>query len=193
MAADHYGGMRKTSISKFPVAVKFVERRIYVIRSQKVMLDADLAELYQVPTKRVNEQVQRNLGRFPKDFMFRLTGAEVENLRSQIATSSWGGRRNLPYAFTEHGVAMLSAVLASERAVKMSVLIIRAFVRLRELLANHKDLAVRIERIEDIQHRTTSVITILADEISELKRIPPPGAEEAHRFPAPGMTRGRGA
>jgi len=89
----------------------------------------------------VNEQVQRNLGRFPKDFMFRLKESEVENLRSQIATSSWGGRRNRPYAFTEHGVAMLSAVLASERAVKMSVLIIRAFVRMRELIANHKELA----------------------------------------------------
>src|SRR5579862_1216740 len=101
------------AVSKIPVPVQLVERRIYLIRGQKVMLDADLAELYQVPTKRVNEQVQRNLGRFPKDFMFRLKEAEVENLRSQFATSSWGGRRNLPYAFTEHGVAMLSAVLAS--------------------------------------------------------------------------------
>ena len=89
----------------------------------------------------MNEQVQRNLGRFPKDFMFRLKESEAENLRSQIATSSWGGRRNLPYAFTEHGVAMLSAVLASERAVKMSVLVIRAFVRMGELIANHKELA----------------------------------------------------
>jgi len=111
------------------------------------MLDADLAELYQVSTKRVNEQVQRNPGRFPKDFMFRLTETEAKNLKSQIATSSWGGRRNPPYAFTEHGVTMLSTVLASERAVKMSVLIIRVFVRMRELLANPKDLAIRVERI----------------------------------------------
>ncbi len=116
-AAYHYGDMRstsktttKTAISKLPVPVQLVERRIYMIRGQKVTLDADLAELYQVPTKRVNEQVQRNPGRFPKDFMFRLKEAEAENLRSQIATSSWGGRRNLPYAFTEHGVAMLSAL-----------------------------------------------------------------------------------
>jgi len=176
---------RQTAISKLPVPVQLVERRIYMIRGHKVMLDADLAELYQVSTKRVNEQVQRNPGRFPKDFMFRLTEAETRNLRSQIATSSWGGRRNLPYAFTEHGVAMVSAVLASERAVKMSVLIIRAFVRMRELIANHKDLAVRIERIEDIQQRQVSVITILADETSGLKRIPPPGPKRRIGFPRP--------
>lgn len=154
-----------------------------MIRGQKVMLDADLAELYQVPTKRLNEQVRRNRGRFPKDFMFRLSAAETRNLRSQIATSSWGGRRNLPYAFTEHGVAMLSAVLASERAVKMSVVIIRAFVRMREMPANHKELALRVQRIEDVQHRQTSVITILADEIEDLKRIPPPGPKRRIGFP----------
>jgi hypothetical protein len=176
---------RKTAISNLPVPVKLVERRIYMIRGQKVMLDADLAELYQVPTKRVNEQVQRNPGRFPKDVMFRLTKAEARNLRSQIATSSWGGRRSLPYAFTEHGVAMLSAVLASARAVKMSVLIIRAFVRMRELIANHKDLAMRVEKIEDMQNRQNSVITILADEISEMKAIPPPGPKRRIGFPRP--------
>lgn len=115
--------------------------------------------------------------------MFRLSAAETRNLRSQIATSSWGGRRNLPYAFTEHGVAMLSAVLASERAVKMSVVIIRAFVRMREMLANHKELALRVQRIEDVQHRQTSVITILADEIEDLKRIPPPGPKRGIGFP----------
>jgi ORF6N domain len=176
----------KTSLAKLPVPIQAVERRIYMIRGQKVMLDADLAELYQVPTKRVNEQVQRNPGRFPTDFMFRLTAAEARNLRSQIATSRWGGRRNPPFAFTEHGVAMLSAVLASERAVKMSVLIIRAFVRMRELLANHKDLAIRVERIEDIQKRQVSVITILADEIGELKAIPPPGPKRRIGFPRQG-------
>jgi hypothetical protein len=174
---------RKAALSKIPVPVQLVDRRIYMIRGQKVMLDADLAELYQVPTKRVNEQVQRNRGRFPKDFMFRLSAAEARNLRSQIATSSWGGRRNLPFAFTEHGVAMLSAVLASARAVKMSVVIIRAFVRMRELLANHKELALRVQRIEDVQHRQMSVITILADEIEELKLVPPPGPKRRIGFP----------
>jgi hypothetical protein len=97
-----------------------------------------------------------------------------------------GGRRTLPYAFTEHGVAMLSAVLASERAVKMSVLIIRAFVRMRELIANHKDLAIRVEKIEDMQNRQNSVITILADEISDLKAIPPPGPKHRIGFPRQG-------
>jgi hypothetical protein len=101
-----------------------------------------------------------------------------------------GGRRNLPCAFTEHGVAMLSAVLASERAVKMSVLIIRAFVRMRELLANHKDLAIRVERIEDIRQRQVSVITILAEEISELKAIPPPGPRRRFGFPRQGRRPG---
>ena len=173
----------KAIATKLPIPIQFVERRIYLIRGQKVMLDADLAELYQVPTKRVNEQVGRNPGRFPKDFMFQLSPAEARNLKSQIATSSWGGRRSPPFAFTEHGVAMLSAVLASQRAVKMSVLIIRAFVRLRELIANHKDLALRVERIEDVQDRTASVITLLADEISELKRIPPPGPKRRIGFP----------
>jgi len=129
-----------------------IERRIYLIRSEKVMLDSGLAELYQVPTKRLNEAVKRNRDRFPPDFMFQLTDAEFDDLksqadlnsgsdflRSQIATSSLpGGRRYLPYAFTEHGVAMLSSVLRSPRAIQMNILIARAFVRMRDLLASHK-------------------------------------------------------
>ena len=112
------------------------------------MLDSDLAGLYQVPTKRLNEAVRRNLGRFPADFMFQLTEEELENLRSQIATSSsgHGGRRNPPYAFTEHGVAMLSSVLSSERAVELNILIIRAFVRLREYLADSQGLGSKTGR-----------------------------------------------
>jgi hypothetical protein len=105
-----------------------VERRILVIRGQKVMLDRDLAGLYGVPVKRLNEQVKRNLKRFPGDFMFLLTRQEVMNLKSQIATSSWGGTRKLPYAFTEQGVAMLSSVLNSERAIQVNIAIMRAFV-----------------------------------------------------------------
>ena len=116
------------------------------------MLDTDLAEaeLYQVPTKRLNEAVKRNLDRFPADFMFQLTEEEAAALRSQIATSNAGrgGRRYLPYAFTEHGVAMLSSVLNSQRAVQMNILIIRAFVALREMLTTHKDLARKIEDLE---------------------------------------------
>ena len=132
------------------IPVEFIERKIYLIRGCKVILDSDLAELYQVPTKRLNEAVRRNLGRFPADFMFQLSAEELENLRSQFATSSsgHGGRRHAPYAFTEHGVAMLSSVLTSERAVALNILIIRAFVRLRDYLATHKDLARKL----DVEH-----------------------------------------
>jgi hypothetical protein len=113
------------------VSVELIERRIYVIRGQKVMFDSDLAELYQVTTGNLNLAVRRNAGRFPEDFMFQLTQEEFQNLRLQYASSSfgYGGRRYLPYAFTEHGVAMLSSVLNSERAVQMNILIVRAFVK----------------------------------------------------------------
>ena len=136
------------------------------------MLDADLAELYHVATRALNQQVHRNPGRFPSDFMFQLTPDETANLRSQFVTSSWGGRRTPPYAFTEHGVAMLSSVLKSGRAVQMSILIIRAFVRMRELLASHKNLAARVEKLEASHKRHASVINILAEEIEDLKRPP---------------------
>jgi len=124
------------------------------------MLDSDLAELYQVPTKRVNEAVRRNVGRFPPDFMFQLNEKEVENLRSQNATSSsgHGGRRHPPYAFTEHGVAMLSSVLTSDRAVELNILIIRAFVQLRKYLIAHKDLARKLEDVERTQQEHSAHI-----------------------------------
>jgi len=142
---------KPSATSLLSVPVEMIERRILLIRGQKVMLDFDLAELYQVSTKVFNQAVKRNLGRFPKDFMFQITKMEFENLRSQFVTSSWGGRRYLPYAFTEHGVAMLSSVLNSERAVQMNILIIRAFVKLREVLAAHKDLARKMEELEHQQ------------------------------------------
>ena len=140
------------------------------------MLDADLARLYQVPTKAFNQAVKRNLDRFPEDFMFQLTSKEAEPLRSQIVTSKngRGGRRYLPYVFTEHGVAMLSSVLKSKRAVQMNILIVRAFVKLREMFAARKDWAARLEKLETVQRRQGSVITILAEEIRELKRLPEP-------------------
>ncbi|MBX9660393.1 MAG: ORF6N domain-containing protein [Nitrospiraceae bacterium] len=167
--------IKKPSTTELIVPVERVENRIYLIRGEKVMLDTDLAELYQVPTKRLNEAVSRNHSRFPDDFMFQLTQEEFDNLRSQIATSSsgYGGRRYLPYAFTEFGVAMLSAVLKSERAVQMSILIMRAFVKLRELISSHKDLAARIEKLEANQSQHASVINILAEEIDNLKLLPP--------------------
>jgi hypothetical protein len=125
------------------IPVEIIERKIYLLRGSKVMLDSDLAELYQVPTKRVNEAVRRNPTRFPADFMFQLSAEEFANLKPQIATSSLthGGRRKPPYAFTEHGVAMLSSVLTSERAVELNILIIRAFVRLREYLWVNREAA----------------------------------------------------
>jgi hypothetical protein len=159
-----------------PAPISVIERRIYLIRGEKVMIDAGLADLYQVPTKRLNEAVKRNRDRFPPDFMFQLTEAEFDDfLRSQSATSSLsGGRRYLPYAFTEHGVAMLSSVLRSQRAIQMNVLIVRAFVRMRELLANHKEPAARVEKLETAQREHASVISILADEIDEMKCLPEP-------------------
>ena len=158
-----------------PAPITVIEPRIYLIRGQKVMLDADLAALYEVPTKRLNEAVKRNLDRFPTDFMFQLTEEEFDDLRSQLATSNLpGGRRYLPYAFTEHGVAMLSSVLRSRRAIQMNILIVRAFVRMRELLASHKELAVRVETLEAAQREHASVISILAEEIDEMKCLPEP-------------------
>ena len=126
-----------------------VERSIRIIRGDKVILDEDLAELYGVEVKRLNEQVRRNLNRFPIDFMFQMTKQEFKDLKSQFATSNqWGGRRTPPYAFSEQGVAMLSSVLHSTRAVQVNIEIMRTFVRLRRILASHADLAERLELLE---------------------------------------------
>jgi hypothetical protein len=125
-----------------------IERRILLIRGQKVLLDKDLALLYGVQTRDLNKAVRRNIDRFPGDFMFQLTQGEFENLKYQFGTSSWGGTRKLPLAFTEQGVAMLSSVLRSRRAIHVNVEIMRTFVRLREILATHKDLARKLEELE---------------------------------------------
>ncbi len=122
--------------------------RIFLVRGKKVILDIDLAELYQVSTMRLNEQVKRNSKRFPPDFMFQLTKEEYENLISQIAISSWGGSRKRPKVFTEQGVAMLSSVLNSDRAIQVNIQIIRTFTRLREILSQNKALANKIEKME---------------------------------------------
>jgi hypothetical protein len=126
-----------------------IEQAILLIHGQKVMLDADLAMLYQVTTGNLNAAVKRNPDRFPRDFLFRLTKSEFANLRLQFASSRlWGGRRYPPYAFTEQGVAMLSSVLRSARAARVNVEIMRAFVRLRAMLASHADLARKLEALE---------------------------------------------
>ena len=130
------------------ISLKAIASRIYQIRGTKVMLDSDLAELYGVETKVLKQAVRRNIKRFPDDFMFVLTNQEVRNLRSQIVTSSWGGTRYSPMVFTEQGVAMLSSVLKSERAIEVNIAIMRAFVQLRQMLASHKDLKRKIEAME---------------------------------------------
>ena len=153
--------------------VERIVRRIYVIRSQRVMLDTHLAELYEVPTFRLNEAVKRNRNRFPEDFMFQLTVEEAQSLTSQCAMSKptgRGGRRTLPYAFTEHGVAMLSSVLNSERAVQMNIFIIRAFVKLREVLATNKALAQRIEQLAVTQKDHSALFDIVIKDIQALDK-----------------------
>ena len=132
------------------VTVEGIQKRIFLLRGQKVMLDVDLAQLYGVMAGRLNEAVKRNRDRFPIDFMFQLTKPEFEHLKSQIAISSsgWGGRRHPPFAFTEQGVAMLSSVLRSQRAVQVNITIMRTFVQLRELAATHKELATKLTELE---------------------------------------------
>ncbi len=125
-----------------------VMNKIYQIRGHKVMLDMDLAELYGVETKQLKRAVKRNTDRFPEDFMFELDDQEFENLRSQFGTSSWGGARYAPMAFTEQGVAMLSSVLNSKRAVAVNIQIIRVFTKMRQMLMTHKDILLKLEKIE---------------------------------------------
>jgi hypothetical protein len=140
--------MSKQHEKTVTVPDELVMDKIYLIREQKVMLDEDLAELYGIETKRLNEQVARNIDRFPGDFMFRLNEEEFANLKSQNATSSWGGRRTPPYAFTEHGVLMLSSVLNSKQAIQVNIQIMRIYTRIRELLLTHKDILLLVEKVE---------------------------------------------
>lgn len=160
------------------VPVERIERRIFLIRGHKVMLDAHLAELYEVETRVLLQAVRRNRGRFPADFMFQLTQAEAESLRSQIVISkptaeSRGGRRYLPYVFTEQGVAMLSAVLNSPRAVAVSIAIMRTFVRLRQMLATHKQLAERLAEIEKKYDRRFKIVFDILKQLMEPLPEPP--------------------
>ena len=161
------------------IPVEIIERKIYLIREQKVMLDRDLAELYGVETRALVQAVHRNSDRFPDDFMFQLSAAELKNWRSQIVMSNPGakmGLRRPPYAFTELGVAMLSSVLTSKRAVQMNILIMRAFVRLREILAAHKDLARAVEDIGRRQNEQGEQITAIIETINQLllpEPVPP--------------------
>jgi len=150
------------------VPVQSILNKIYYFRGVNVMFDRDLAELYGVETKRLKEQVKRNIDRFPDDFMFELTKEEFEVLRSQNATSKMEGRggiRYLPYAFTEHGVLMLSNVLNSEKAVKVSIQVIRVFTKLRQMLSTHEDLK---KKIEEMENRYDHQFRIIFDAIKQL-------------------------
>lgn len=144
--------------------------KIYLIRGQKVMLDSDLAELYQVETKRLNERVKRSKDRFPKDFMFQLTKKEWEDLKSQNATSSWGGRRTPPYSFTEHGVLMLSSVLNSERAIQVNILIMRAYTKMREVIMSNKDILLKMEQVERKLGKHDQQIAVVFKYLQELEK-----------------------
>ena len=158
------------------VPAEVIQSKIYLIRGHKVMFDGDLAKLYGVPTKVFNQQVKRNLKRFPGDFMFQLSLEEVQNLRSQFVTSSWGGRRYAPYVFTELGVAMLSSVLNSDRAIEVNIQIMRVFTKLREIMASHKDLARKIEDLEKkFQDHDRRIIQIF-EAIRQLIAAPQQGA-----------------
>jgi phage regulator Rha-like protein len=156
------------------VPVERIESRILLIRGHKVMLDSDLAELYGVTTKRLNEQVKRNKERFPADFMFHLASHEIKNLRSQFATSNprRGGRRYRPYAFTEHGAIMAAAVLNTHRAVEVSVYVVRAFVKLREMLRAHKELARKLAELEKRIEGHDEEIMALFEAIRQLMEPP---------------------
>ena len=161
--------VRKTEKSEVIVATDRIAAAIQIIRGQRVMLDRDLAELYGVATKVLIQAVKRNADRFPGDFMFQLTEQEFNNLRSQIVTSSWGGRRYPPFAFTEQGVSMLSSVLRSERAIHVNIEIMRAFVRLRQLLASNAELARKLAALEK---KYDAQFKVVFDAIRELMTPP---------------------
>jgi len=153
------------------ILVEVVVSKILFIRGKKVMLDKDLAELYEVQTKNLNKAVKRNIERFPEDFMFQLTKKETETLRFQIGTSKRGGRKYLPYAFTQEGVAMLSSVLRSKRAVKVNIQIMRAFVQLRRLILTNHDLRWKIEAMEKKYDRKFLVVFEAIKQLLEPTKI----------------------
>ena len=153
------------------IPVEVIEKNIYLIRGHKVMIDSSLAKLYEIKTFNLNKAVKRNINRFPQDFMFQLTGEEADSLRFQIGmtkTKGRGGRRYLPYAFTEQGVAMLSSVLNSERAVQVNIAIMRAFVKLRQMLSKHKELSHKLEQLERKIEKHDEEIKVIFDAIRQL-------------------------
>ncbi|MFC1482808.1 ORF6N domain-containing protein [Candidatus Margulisiibacteriota bacterium] len=165
--------------------VEVIESKIYLIRGKKVMLDRDLAFLYGVSTTRLNEQVKRNIKRFPEDFMFQLNNDEFNNLISQIAISRWGGTRKLPYAFTEHGIAMLSSVLHSDRAILVNIEIMRTFSRLRKMISENKELALQLKELELRVDSIDNDVVEIFKKIKKLVSIP----KETHKIKKIGFAR----
>ena len=154
------------------VPVERIMGKIYLIRNTKVMLDRDLAELYGVETRALKQAVRRNIKRFPPDFMFELSYQEFKNLRSQIVMSSWGGTRRPPMAFTEQGVAMLSSVLKSDRAIQVNIQIMRAFTQLRKMLSTHEDLRRKIEAMEKKYDQQFKVVFDAIKQLLDVKTKP---------------------
>ena len=169
----HKKNLTPTSVD---VSVQFIERRIYLIRGHKVMIDADLAELYGVPTRELNQRVQRNRKRFPGDFMFQLTKQEAEALRSQsvISKLSRGGRRYQPFVFTEPGVAMLSSVLNSDHAIEVNVTIMRAFIRLRQMMESNEELKQKFAAVIRKLSTHDKYFRVVFDELKKLTEQPSP-------------------
>lgn len=163
-----------------PLSIEEIAASILFLRGQRVMLSHDLARLYGIPTKVLLQAVKRNKGRFPQDFMYVLTRQEVAILRSQIVTSSWGGRRYQPYAFTEQGVAMLSSVLKSRQAIQMNIRIIRAFVKFKEFLLAHKELAQKLEKLGQKIEKHDDEIQAIFEAIRQLMN--PPVTEKPRQF-----------
>jgi hypothetical protein len=163
------------------IPVERIENKILLLRGHKIILAHDLSELYGVETKRLLEQVKRNTKRFPEDFMFQLTRQELTNLRSQIATSRWGGTRYLPYAFTEHGALMAANVLNSPKAVEVSVQVTRAFVKLREMAVSHKELS---RKLKDLEAKYDKQFDVVFDAIRQLMEPPPVPPKRKIGFPA---------
>jgi len=156
------------------ISVEVIATKILLIRGKRVMLDRDLAKLYEVDTRQLTRQVRRNIDRFPKDFMLKLTKEEVQNLMCQIGTSSWGGTRKLPYAFTEQGVAMLSGVLHSKRAIQVNIQIMRAFIQLKRMLLTNVGLRRKIEEMEKKYDKQFAIVFKAIKQLLE----PPPVKEK---------------
>jgi hypothetical protein len=156
--------------NKFNIPDDLINSKIYLVRNKKVMLDEDLAELYGVNTGNLNKAVKRNIDRFPDDFMFQLTKEEFENLLFQIGRPSWGGRRTPPNAFSEQGVAMLSGVLKSERAIKVNIQIMRVFTRMREMLDTHKEILRKLEHLERKDIEQDEKILLIFEYLKQLEK-----------------------